>query len=124
MRALFGSLAIVLALVCTTGAGAAVARVVDVAFNPQPEPPGLPMLDGGWAVLSPQQQLFIVSKIGARGKLAPAGRYALRNGKIAVVDRHGVVTIVDRSGRIVPNGLTLFPNVLKFPGAQQHYTPQ
>ena len=72
-----------------------------VQFNPQPEPPKL--LGGiGFAVMSPQHKLYLVSKLGAPGKLAAPGTYKLANGHSVIVGKGGVI-VEQRSWSEFPN---------------------
>jgi hypothetical protein len=51
-----------------------------------------PLLDGRAAVLGPGHVLFIVTKVGAPGKRAPAGKYKIADGTVVTVNGDGVVT--------------------------------
>jgi hypothetical protein len=52
----------------------------------------LPLEDGRAAVLGPGHVLYLVTKVGAPGKRAPAGKYKVADGVVVTVNGDGVVT--------------------------------
>jgi hypothetical protein len=110
MRHLLGSFTMLCALVLGTS-------LVAQAATAPVSPPGKGLLpqasDGTYLVLSPQHTLFLVSKLGTPGKLAPPGSYKLSDGNVVVVGKGGVVAN--------SKSWTWFPDATKLNGGTLYY---